>query len=200
MIQEDQAYINETVSPDLVLIEQKLVQCFDLDKDGLGVDLDESPLLRADPLTRYNLGRIGKLSGLISTNEWRRSERLPPDPDGDTLMQPVNLAALGSDMTGEAPDEAGRPPAGHMPKPGVPNQDTSDDVAKTGGYAPVLARTTRLDAGEGDQPVNLNIQVLQRERRRRVVKRIETRRDAAGNLTAEVVEEEEPAAKGPIAE
>ena len=122
VIQEDQAYINETVSPDLVLIEQKLVQCFDLDKDSLGVDLDESPLLRADPLTRYNLGRIGKLSGLISTNEWRRSERLPPDPNGDELMQPVNLAALGSDMTGEAPDEAGRPPAGHMPKPGVPNQ------------------------------------------------------------------------------
>src|SRR6185312_446701 len=103
IIQEDQSYVNETVAPDLELLEQKIVQTFDLDEEGLGVDLDESGLLRADPLTRYNLGRIGKLSGLISTNEWRRGERLPPDPAGDELMQPVNLAALGSDMTGTHP-------------------------------------------------------------------------------------------------
>src|SRR6185437_3396377 len=100
-------------------------QTFDLDREGLGVDINESPLLRADPLTRYNLGRIGKLSGLISTNEWRRGERLPPDPNGDVLMQPVNLAALGSDMTGTAPDGAGRPPKGK--EPGVPEDDTATD-------------------------------------------------------------------------
>lgn len=128
VIQEDQSYINETVSPDLELIEQKLVQCFDLDRDGLGVDLDEGPLLRADPLTRYNIGRIGILSGMISSNEWRRGERLPPVEGGDEIRAPVNLAALGSDMTGQAADDAGRPPAGHSPKPGVPNQAQSDNA------------------------------------------------------------------------
>jgi phage portal protein BeeE len=139
IIQEDQSYVNETVAPDLELFEQKLERTFDLDQEGLGVDLDEAPLLRADPLTRYNLGRIGKLSGLISTNEWRRGERLPPAPTGDVdpgdeLMQPVNLAALGSDMTGEAPDAAGRPPHGQEPKPGVPTSGGSgnDDEAPTG--------------------------------------------------------------------
>ena len=115
IIQEDQAYVNGFVSPKLELFEQKIERDFDLEKQGLELDLDESALLRADPLTRYNLGRIGKLSGLITTNEWRRSERLPPDPDGDVLMQPVNMAPLGSDVSGTAPDGAGRPPAGTKP-------------------------------------------------------------------------------------
>jgi HK97 family phage portal protein len=69
IIMEDQSYVNETVAPDLELLEQKIVQTFDLDEEGLGVDLDESPLLRADPATRYNIGRIGILSGMISPNE-----------------------------------------------------------------------------------------------------------------------------------
>lgn len=120
IIQEDQSYVNETVAPDLEMFEQKIVQTFDLDDEGLGVDLDESPLLRADPATRYNIGRIGILSGMISTNEWRRGERLPPVAGGDEIRAPVNLAALGSDMTGTSPDGAGRPPQGKDPEPGVP--------------------------------------------------------------------------------
>jgi HK97 family phage portal protein len=125
IIMEDQSYVNETVAPDLEMFEQKLVQYFDLDKEGLGVDLDESALLRTDPATRYNLGRIGTMSGLISTNEWRRGERLPPVPGGDEIRAPVNLAALGSDMTGTAPDGAGRPPAGKEPTP-VPEPGAED--------------------------------------------------------------------------
>jgi HK97 family phage portal protein len=115
IIQEEQAYVNSTVSPLLDMIEQKFDQVFDLAGEGLELDLNEDALLRADPLTRYNLGRIGKLSGLISTNEFRRAERLPAVPGGDLLMQPVNMAALGSDMSGQAPDGAGRPKDGHGP-------------------------------------------------------------------------------------
>lgn len=110
IIQEEQAWVNGTVCPDLDTIEQKFGITFDLDRDGLMLELNEDALLRADPMTRYNIGRIGKLSGLISTNEWRRSERLAPKSGGDELMQPVNMAALGSDVTGTAPDDAGRPP------------------------------------------------------------------------------------------
>lgn len=115
IIQEDQAYINETVAPDLQLCEQKMVQAFDLDEDELGVFMDQAVLLRADPQTRYNLGRIGKLSGLITTNEWRRAENMPTMEGGDVLMQPVNLAPFGSDMSGTAPDDAGRPKTGQEP-------------------------------------------------------------------------------------
>lgn len=126
IIQEDQSYVNETVAPDLEMLEQKIVQTFDLDDEGLGVDMDESPLLRADPATRYNIGRIGILSGMISTNEWRRGERLPPVPNGNQIMAPVNLAALGSDMSGQAADGAGRPPNGQDPAPGVPTSGGGD--------------------------------------------------------------------------
>ena len=110
--QEDQSYVNTTVAPILTLLEQRLEREFDLDLAGFEIDLDETPLLRADPLTRYNLGRIGKLSGLLTTAEWRRSERLAYIAGTDALMQPVNMAALGSDISGQAPDDAGRPPAG----------------------------------------------------------------------------------------
>ena len=134
IIQEDQAYVNSTVGPELDIIEQKWTMAFDLDEEGLELDLNEDALLRADPLTRYNLGRIGKLSGLVTTNEWRRSERLPPVPGGDDLMQPVNMAALGSDATGTAPDAAGRPAEGKEPAPGVPTggAGTAGDTAPEG--------------------------------------------------------------------
>jgi HK97 family phage portal protein len=112
IIQEDQAYVNGVISPRLEMFEQRFDLDFGLLEAGFEIDLDESQLLRADPLTRYNLGRIGKLSGLVTTNEWRRGERLPPVEGGDTLMQPVNMAALGSDMNGQAADGAGRPPDG----------------------------------------------------------------------------------------
>lgn len=127
IIQEDQSYVNETVAPDLEMFEQKIVRTFDLDEEGLGVAMDESPLLRADPLTRYNIGRIGILSGMVTTNEWRRGERLPPVPNGDQVMAPVNLAALGSDMTGTAPDGNGKPAKGQEPDPGVPTGGTVSD-------------------------------------------------------------------------
>ncbi len=135
IIAEDQSYVNETVAPDLEAIEQKFSRTFGLHEEGIGVDLDESPLLRADPMTRYNIGRIGILSGMISPNEWRRGERLPPVPGGDEIRAPVNLAALGSDMTGTSPDGAGRPKDGQQPLPGVPVPDgdaTADDTAPTG--------------------------------------------------------------------
>lgn len=125
VIQEDQAYVNASISPLLEMIEQKFAQFFNLDAENLELDLNEDALLRADPLTRYNLGRIGKLSGLVSTNEWRRAERMPPVAGGDEIMQPVNMAVLGSDMSGQHPDGAGRPPAGHMPDPGVPTDGAS---------------------------------------------------------------------------
>lgn len=133
VLMEDQSYVNDTVAPDLDMFEQKLVQYFDLDREGLAVDMDESPLLRADPQTRYNIGRIGKLSGLVTTNEWRRGERLPPKPGGDELTEPVNLAAVGSDMTGTAPDGAGRPGNGEEPDPGVPNQPKRRPKPKANG-------------------------------------------------------------------
>ena len=83
------------------------MQVFGLDKEGIEVDFDEGQLLRADIMTRYNAARLGVLTGILTPNEVRRSEGLPPMEGGDKLMVPANTAALGSDMTGTAPDGAG---------------------------------------------------------------------------------------------
>jgi hypothetical protein len=103
---------------------------FDLVSQGLEIGFDETRLLRTDILTRYTIGRIGVLSGMTATNEFRRGERLAPVPGGDEVRAPVNLAALGSDATGTAPDGAGRPPSGHLPEPvGEHSDDTREDEA-----------------------------------------------------------------------
>ncbi|MDE2030167.1 MAG: phage portal protein [Alphaproteobacteria bacterium] len=124
--EEEQAYVNHTVMPDLVIAEQKFEQVFGLDKEGIEVDFDEGQLLRADIMTRYNAARLGVLTGILTPNEVRRSEGLPPVDGGDKLMVPANTAALGSDMTGTAPDGAGRPESGNLPKPGVPTSGDPD--------------------------------------------------------------------------
>ena len=129
--EEEQSYVNNTVMPDLVRWEQKFEQVFGLDDLGISCDFDEAQLLRADVMTRYNAGRIGVLSGVLTPNEFRASEGLAPKEGGDNLMVPANTAALGSDMTGTAPDGAGRPAGGNAPAPAVPtsgDQPTADPV------------------------------------------------------------------------
>lgn len=115
----DQAYVNEVIAPELDLMEAQIEDTFGLGAEGLEIQFDTSRLLRADVSTRYNAYRVAVLTGIMTPNEARRSEGLPPMPGGDNLMVPANTAALGSDMTGTAPDAAGRPDAGTVADPGV---------------------------------------------------------------------------------
>ncbi len=120
--QADQSYVNTTIMPDLEMWEQKIDQRFDLAAQGLKSDFDERKLLRAEEATRINNYRLAVMSGLMTPNECRALEGLPSMPGGDQLMFPVNTAALGSDMTGTAPDGAGRPEDGTVPDPGAGNE------------------------------------------------------------------------------
>ncbi len=113
--QLDQEYVNGTIAPDCDLWEQKLVHFFVLDEEGLGVDLDEERLLRADLITRFTAYRIGILSGVMEPNRARRKEGWGDVPGGDEVFRPLNMAILGSDVTGTAPDGAGTHPAGTIP-------------------------------------------------------------------------------------
>lgn len=113
-----QEYVNSVVMPDTEMWEQKLNMHFNLEADGLMADFDERNLLRASEKTRINNQRLRVMSGLATPNECRREEGLPPLPGGDELMFPVNTASLGSDMTGTAPDGAGRPESGTLPDGG----------------------------------------------------------------------------------
>jgi phage portal protein BeeE len=119
--QADQSYVNTTIMPDLDMWEQKFDQVFGLAAEGLRTDFDERQLLRAEEATRINNYRLAVMSGLMTPNECRLLEGLPPMEGGDKLMFPVNIAALGSDVTGTAPDGAGRPDGGNAPDPGAGN-------------------------------------------------------------------------------
>jgi HK97 family phage portal protein len=121
----DQAYVNTTIMPDLDVWQEKFVQKFDLDKEQtpLKVDFDERRLLLAAESTRVNTQRLKIMSGISTQNEIRRENGDPDMTGGDVLLVPVNLAAVGSDMTGTAPDGAGRPNAGDLPDPGAPSKD-----------------------------------------------------------------------------
>lgn len=121
----DQAYVNTTIMPDLDAWEQKFSQKFGLDKQGFIADFDERRLLRAAEATRINNQRLKIMSGISTQNECRAENGDPPLPGGDVLLTPVNLASSGSDMSGTAPDGAGRPDGGTLPDPGAAN-DTKD--------------------------------------------------------------------------
>jgi HK97 family phage portal protein len=127
--QADQSYVNTTIMPDLEMWEQKFDQRFDLRREGLTADFDERQLLRAEEATRVNNARLRVMSGLRTQNEERALEGDPPMPGADVLLTPVNLAAVGSDTSGTAPDGAGRPNEGNLPDPGAPNEAKPEDSA-----------------------------------------------------------------------
>lgn len=109
LVQADQQYVNDAIMPDCERWEQKFEHQFDLAADELEVDFDETNLLRADITTRWNVYRTGVMSGILAINEPRRSEKLPPVKGGDEVRAPVNMAAVGSDISGNPSDGAGRP-------------------------------------------------------------------------------------------
>lgn len=154
--QQDQDYVNSTVSEDLERWEQKFEQYFGLDREGLRVDLNETQLLRADILTRRNAARLGIISGLTTPDEERRAEGLPAmGGRAAELMVPSNTASLGSDASGTAADGAGRPSGGNPPAPGVPTGGAQnapeDDTPPANAHAPVHERGlhVHVDARRG---------------------------------------------------
>ncbi|CAN5576159.1 phage portal protein [soil metagenome] len=109
---QDQDYVNSAVMERIVNFEQRWAWTFGLIEDELFVERDLSQLLRADVLTRANVSRINILSGKRTQNEERKVDGDPPMEGGDKLMMPTNMAAEGSNVTGQAPDGAGRPKDG----------------------------------------------------------------------------------------
>lgn len=116
MAQQDQDYANNTITSYLERWEQKIEKTFDLDGETIFVKFDMSRFLRADIKTRYDAYRSALLSMWIKPNEVRRAEDLPDDPDGDSLMQPTNMAPLGFVPKGNEPgpgsDVTGAPALG----------------------------------------------------------------------------------------
>lgn len=110
--QQGQEYVNYTISSYTRRWEMKLDTTFDLRREGLEVDFDMSELLRADLTSRMNIYRTGIMSMVMTPDEARIDAGLPPmGGDAAKLQFPANMARDGSQSTGTAPDDAGRPPA-----------------------------------------------------------------------------------------
>ena len=112
IVQQAQEYVNYTVSGYTRRWKAKLGKTFGLARDGIHVAFDLTELVRADITARYNAYRVGIMSGFLKPNEARIDDGRDPDPDGDKLLQPTNMADAGSQSTGTAPDNAGRPEDG----------------------------------------------------------------------------------------
>lgn len=109
---QDQDYVNSAITQRIENYEQRFAWTFGLDDEGLFLERDINKLLRADVMTRANVSRLNILSGKTTQNEERAADGLAPMPGGDKLMMPTNMAAEGSDKSGQAPDGAGRPKDG----------------------------------------------------------------------------------------
>lgn len=136
--QQDQDYVNSAIMRNVELMEQKIEMVFGLTEEGICCELDHGRLLRADIITRRTAARLGITSAVTTPNEERKAEGLKPKPGGDDLLAPANAAALGSEMSGQAPDEAGRPGPG----------ESSNPVKGTGTMKPLKAPKTSAATDE----------------------------------------------------
>jgi len=115
IVQQSQEYANYTISGYTRRWKAKLRKTFELRAaDDIQVEYDLSELVRADIVSRYNGYRVAIMSGWMKPNEARVREGFDPDPDGNKLLMPANMADAGSQSTGTAPDDAGRPEDGTM--------------------------------------------------------------------------------------
>ncbi len=85
-------WVQDTLLPWAVRWEQEADRKLLLERERrrLEVKFNLDALLRADTATRYAAHRTGIESGILTQNEARRAENLPPLPGGDVLLRPAN--------------------------------------------------------------------------------------------------------------
>jgi HK97 family phage portal protein len=123
----NQDYFNETLHDQLEDIELLVDEGFAL-PSYLGVEFDTDILLRMDPLSRADASSKLVGGGIMSPNEARLKENLPPVPGGGSpylQQQNYSLAALAKRDAKEDPFKSA--PAPTPPPP--PNADGSGDGA-----------------------------------------------------------------------
>jgi HK97 family phage portal protein len=106
-----QEYINFTLTGYTNRWRAKMSSTFGLRKQSLSVEFDYRDLTTADMTSRINNWRIAIMSMMATPNEARIDLGWKPlsDEGADELHFPANMAAAGSQSTGNAPDDAGRP-------------------------------------------------------------------------------------------
>jgi HK97 family phage portal protein len=109
--QQAQEYINYTLTGYTNRWRDKMSQCFGLRKDNLSIEFDYRALTTADMTSRVNNWRTMIMSMMAKPDEARIDLGMKPEGgEAGKLHFPANMAAEGSQSTGTAPDDAGRPP------------------------------------------------------------------------------------------
>lgn len=89
-------FVADTLMPWIVLLEQELNR--KIFQDGLDaktyVKFNANALLRGDSATRANYYRTMVMSRIMTTNEVRALEDLPPIEGGDELLTPLNMSSI----------------------------------------------------------------------------------------------------------
>jgi HK97 family phage portal protein len=118
--QQSQEYVNDTISGYTTRWKRKFDEKFDLDEDDeLFLDFDLSAILEGDLVARYNVHRVGIMSGFLSRNEARRKEGFNPVPEAEALWSPLNMADAGSQATGGGADDGGGAGTSGRPEDGT---------------------------------------------------------------------------------
>ncbi len=108
----DQAYYSQTLQALIRSIEERLTDGLGLDLLKFKVNLDERELLRMDAKTKAEIMAIRLGAGMLSPNEARQDENLPPVDGGESPMiqqQNYSLAALKKRDDKEDPFSTGQP-------------------------------------------------------------------------------------------
>jgi len=103
-------------------------------KSGAQVKFNLDALLRGSKKDRYETYRTGLQNGILTRNEVRAMEDLPPDPSGlgDFLMVPSNLALLTPDGPVSLAMKAETPATGEPDAAEQSTETPGEDGGETG--------------------------------------------------------------------
>lgn len=101
--QQALGWVQFDMYPDLLAPTEARLTKELLRPEGLYAEYSVEGLLRGDTTSRAQFYRVMREVGAYSANDIRALENRPPIPEGDTYLQPVNLAPLGSDPTSTNP-------------------------------------------------------------------------------------------------
>ncbi|NHK27616.1 phage portal protein [Parvularcula flava] len=102
-VEESRQLVARCIGPLASRVEAALMRDLMSDTDrreGLFLAHDLDGLLRGDLQARFNAYRLAREIGVFSPNDIRRREGESPIPDGDSYIQPLNFAPLGTSPTG----------------------------------------------------------------------------------------------------
>jgi HK97 family phage portal protein len=106
-----QEYINFTLTGYTNRWKAKMSSTFGLRREKISIEFDYSDLTTADMTARINNWRVAIMSMIAKPDQARIDLGWQPEGgDADKLQKPMNMASAGSQSTGDAPDDAGRPP------------------------------------------------------------------------------------------